>query len=97
MDPILAAASIVGLIGAADKIVESLIKFIRSIREAPKLAQTVLLELSDVRAAAQLQRYIVDSRAHSRAHDEFLMMEKVIVTLCSCLKLIRSWKRSLSP
>ena len=87
MDPISAAASIIGLIGAADTIVESLINFIRSIRGAPKLAQTVLLEVSDVRAAlTQLQRYIVGSRANSRAHGDLLMVDKVIVTLCSCLK-----------
>ena len=87
MDPISAAASIVGLIGAADTVMESLIKFIRSIKGAPKLAQTVLLEVSDVRAAlTQLQRYIVGSRANSRAHGDLLMVDKVIVTLYSCVK-----------
>ena len=87
MDPISAAASIVGLIGAADTVMESLIKFIRSIRGAPKLAQTVLLEVSDVRAAlTQLQRYLMGSKANARAHGDLLMIDQVIVTLYSCVK-----------
>ncbi|KAK0509514.1 hypothetical protein JMJ35_007908 [Cladonia borealis] len=87
MDPISAAASIIGLIGAADTVMESLIKFIRSVRGAPKLAQTLLLEVSDVRAAlTQLQRYLVGSKANARAHGDLLMVDQVIVTLYSCVK-----------
>lgn len=50
MDPISAAASVIGLIGAAAKVSESLFKFIRSVKEAPKLASYVLQEVSDISA-----------------------------------------------
>lgn len=88
MDPISAAASIVGLLGAAAKISESLIKFIRSVRGAPKLAQTVLLEVSDVSAClSQLQRYLLGSRVNSRSHDRLLTVEQIVVALANCVKI----------
>ena len=89
MDPISAisaAASIVGLLGAADQIIESLKKFIRSIQAAPKLAQTVLLEVSDARAAlTQLQRYLVGPKANSRSHEDLLMVGQIVITPSSCV------------
>ena len=86
MDPISAAASIVGLIGAADQVMESLIKFIRSVRGAPKLAQTVLLEVSDVKAAlTQLQRFLIGPNVNIRSHENLLMVDQITGTLSSCV------------
>jgi hypothetical protein len=46
MEPISAVASILGLLGAAAKVSESLIRFSNSVKGAPKLAQNVLQEVS---------------------------------------------------
>lgn len=89
MDPISAAASIVGLLNAASKITESLVKFIRSVRDAPRLAQTVLLEISDVSAClSQLQRYLLGSKANSRSHDDLLTIDQFVVTLSNCVMIL---------
>lgn len=88
MDPISAAASIIGLLGAVSKVSESLIKFIRSVQGAPKLAQTVLLEVTDVGAClGQLQRYLLGSKVHSRSHDDLLSVEQIVVALSNCVMI----------
>ena len=54
-----AGAAIVGLLGAAAKVSEVLIKSIVNVKEALKLAQNVLIEVSDVGASLnQLQKYL---------------------------------------
>lgn len=86
MEPISAAASIFGLLGAAGKVSESLIKFSRGFKEAPKLAQTVVQEVSDVSAVLrQLQKYIVGARANSATNNNLVMVEELVVTLSSCV------------
>ena len=86
MDPISAAASIVGLVGAAAKVSESLFKFIRSVKEAPKLASTVLQEVSDISAClSQLQNFLMGTEAASISHANLLMVEQIIVALSNCV------------
>lgn len=86
MEPISAAASIVGLVGAAAKVSESLFKFIRSVKEAPKLASTVLQEVSDISAClSQLQNFLMGTEAASRSHENLLMVEQIIVALSNCV------------
>ena len=84
MDP--AAASIVGLVGAAAKVSESLFKFIRNVKEAPKLASTVLQEVSDISAClSQLRKFLMGTKAASRSHENLLMIEQIIVALSNCV------------
>ena len=86
MDPISAVASIVGLIGAAAKVSECLFKFIRSVKEAPKLASSVLQEVSEISACLnQLQSYLMGTKAASRPHDHLLMIEPIIIALSDCV------------
>ncbi len=86
MDPISAVASIVGLLGAAAKISESLFKFIRSAKDAPKLASSVLQEVSDTSACLnQLQSYLMGNKTTSRPHGNLLMVEQIIVALSNCV------------
>ena len=86
MDPISAAASIVGLVGAAAKISETLFKFVTSVKEAPKLASNVLQEVSDTSAClSQLQNYLMGTRATSRSRDNLLVIEQIIVALSNCV------------
>ena len=86
MDPISASASVIGLLGAAAKVSEVLFKFIRSVKEAPKLAQYVLIEISDVSACLnQLQRYLQGTLSTSTSQEQLLMVEQLVVTLSNCV------------
>ena len=86
MDPISAAASIVGLIGAAAKISETLFKFVKGLRGAPRLASNVLQEVSDTTSClSQLQSYLMGTKATSRSHENLLMIEQITVTLSNCV------------
>ena len=86
MDPVSAAASIVGLLGAAAKVSELLVKFIASVKEAPKLARNVLMEVSDTAAClSQLQRYIHGALSTSVSQEQLLMTESLIVALSNCM------------
>ena len=88
MDPISAAASIVGLVGAAAKISETLFKFVTSVKDAPRLASNVLQEISDTSAClSQLQSCLMGIRATSRSRQNLLMIEQIIVALSNCVVL----------
>ena len=86
MDPMSAAASIIGLLGAAAKVSEVLLKFIGNVKGAPKLAQNVLMEVSDVSACLnQLQRYLQGALTTSASQEQLLMVEQLVVTLSNCV------------
>ena len=101
MEPISAAASIFGLLGAAAKVSESLIKFSKGIKVAPKLAQTVLQEVSEFTAIlSQLERYLVGKKSRSRSYDNLLMVNQVVVTLTECVLIFSELEKvveSLRP
>lgn len=86
MEPISAAASIVGLVGAAAKVSETLFNFVTSVKEAPRLASSVLQEVSDTSACLnQLQSYLIGTKATSRSHENLLMIEQITVALSNCV------------
>ena len=86
MDPISAVASIIGLVGAAAKVSESLFKFIGSVKHAPKLASSVLQEVSDTSAClSPLQSLLMGKKVASRSHENLLMVEQIIVALSNCV------------
>ena len=86
MDTISAAASIVGLVGAAAKISETLFKFATSVKGAPKLVSSVLQEVSDTSAClSQLQNYLMGTKTTSRHHEKFLMLQQIDVALSNCV------------
>ena len=86
MDPMTAAASIIGLLGAAAKISEVLFKFMRNVKRAPNLVQSVLLEISDVSACLnQLQRYLQGALSTSSSQEQLLIVEQLVVTLSNCV------------
>ena len=101
MDPLSAAASVIGLLGAAAKVSEVLLKFIGNVKGAPKLAQSVLMEISDVSAClSQLQRYLQGALATSSSHEELLMVEQLVVTLSNCVLVFSEFEEmvdSLKP
>lgn len=86
MDPISAAASIVGLVGAAAKISETLFKFVTSVKDAPKLCSSVLQAVSDTSAClSQLQIYLMGTKTTSRHHEKFIMLQQIDVALSNCV------------
>ncbi len=96
MDPISAAASIVGLLSAASKTSELLAKFVRRARSAPTLAKAVLSEVSDISAClSQLQRYLLGSKATSRSHDDLLSLEQIVVALSNCVLIFSELEEAI--
>ena len=86
MDPISAAASVIGLLGAAAKVSEVLFKFIRNVTQAPKLARNVLMEVSDISACLnQLQLYLQGALSTSTSHEQLLMVEQLVIALSNCV------------
>ena len=86
MDPISAAASVIGLLGAAAKVSEVLFKFIRNVTQGPKLARNVLMEVSDISACLnQLQLYLQGALSTSNSHEQLLMVEQLVVALSNCV------------
>lgn len=101
MEPISAAASIVGLVGAAAKISEILFKFVTSVKDAPKLCSSVLQEVSDTSAClSQLQTYLMGTKTASRHHEEFIMLQHFDVALSNCVLIFSELEKiveSLKP
>ena len=88
MDGISVAASILGLVGAAAKITLYLNALATSVKTAPKLAQSVLLEVSDVSIClSQLQRLLLGMERGSKSGEHLIMIEQLIVVLSNCVSI----------
>ncbi len=98
MDPISAVASIIGLLGAAAKTSKFLFKFIKSVKDAPKLASSVLQEVSDTSACLnQLQSYLMGTRTTSRPQGNLLMVEQIVVALSNCVLVFSELEEIVEP
>ena len=96
MDPMSAAASIIGLLGAAAKVSEVLLKFIGNVKGAPKLVKNVLMEIDDVSACLnQLQRYLQGALSISTSQEQFLMVEQLVVTLSNCVLIFSELEETI--
>ena len=88
MDGISVAASILGLVGAATKVTQYLNALVRSVKTAPQLAQSVLLEVSDVSIClSQLQRLLLGTNRGSKSGEHLIMIEQLIVVLSNCVSI----------
>ncbi|KAI9687044.1 MAG: hypothetical protein M1822_002454 [Bathelium mastoideum] len=86
MDPISAAASIIGVLGAAGKIATLLYHFTSTIANAPRLAIVVLREVDDAaRIIGQLGKYVVGNADIPPAGGSLVMLEQVLVILSNCV------------
>ena len=101
MEPISAVASIIGIIGAAAKISEILFKIVTSVKGAPKLASSVLQEVSDTSAClSQLQTYLMATKTASRSHEKLLNLDQIVVALSNCVLIFEELEEiveSLEP
>ena len=88
MDGISVAASILGLVGAAAKITICLNALVTSVKTAPKLAQSILLEVSDVSVClGQLQQLLLGMEMGSRPQERLIMIEQLVVVLSNCVSI----------
>ena len=86
MDGISVAASIVGLLGVAAKISLALNDFMTRVKEAPKLARTVLLEVADICAClSQVQSLLLGAGRVNASNQSLLMVEEILVVLSNCV------------
>ncbi|KAI4214005.1 MAG: hypothetical protein LQ351_003409 [Letrouitia transgressa] len=86
MDGISVAASVVGLLAVAAKITSTLNAFIINVREAPKLARTVLREIADISACLnQVQSLLLGAGKINAPNQSLLMVDDLDVILSNCV------------
>lgn len=96
MDPLSVAAAVVGLLGATAKVKTILTNFIRRTKDAPKLADGVLQEVSDINAClTQLQALLLGTSIGTRSRTALIMLEQVVVTLTACVITMSELERIL--
>ena len=88
MDGISVAASILGLVTAAAKVTEYLNALVAGAKTAPKLARSVLLEVSDVSIClSQLQRLLLGIEMSSRSQERLIMVEQLVIVLSNYVSI----------
>ena len=88
MDGISVAAALLGLVGAAAKVTLYLNALVTHVKAAPKLAQSVLLEVSDVSIClSQLQRLLLGRELGSKSQERLIMIEQLVVVLSNCVSI----------
>ena len=97
MDPLSITASIVGLLAAAGKITDVLATCIRNTQDAPKLADAILQEVSDLHPALrQLQGFLGGTRAGPIRRTGLIMVEQVVATLTCCVMTFSELEETVS-
>lgn len=86
MDPISVSASILALLGAATKVSQVLTGFVGSVKDAPRLAQTVITEIEDMKQCLQqLQEYVVSESSHRTSRKAMVMVDQLRVVLTNAV------------
>ena len=86
MDPLSVSASIIGVLAAAAKVSSVLITFAQNTKAVPRLAQTVLADITGVSTVlSHLQTYLLGNTTPSKSRASLILVEQVIVTLTECV------------
>lgn len=86
MDPLTVSASIVGIIAGSAKVASTLVTFVQSTTESPKLAQSVLTEVNGISAVlGHLQTYLLNADKLSKSRASCILVEQVIAILAQCV------------
>lgn len=86
MDPLSAAASIVGLLGAAATVTTILKAIVAAMEHTPQLVANLLIEVSDIASClGQLQAFLTGAVATSRSRKSLLMVDQIAVALTNCV------------
>ena len=96
MDPISVSASIVGLLDVTARASNLVINFIQGAKEAPKSAQNVLSEVTDIRSClGQLESYLLGTRVAEASRTTILMVDQTVVTLTTCVATFSQLEETL--
>ena len=86
MDPLSVSASIIGVLAAAAKVSSVLITFAQNTKAVPRLAQTVLADITGLSTVlSHLQTYLLGNTTPSKSRASLILVEQVIVTLTECV------------
>jgi hypothetical protein len=86
MDPLSVSASVAGIIVASAKVASTLVNFVQSTKESPKLAQSVLTEVNGISAVlGHLQTFLFDAAKLSKSRASYILVEQVIAILAQCV------------
>lgn len=97
-DPLSVAASIVGILAAAGKIIEIVQPFVTNVRDAPKLAVTVHSEVNRVRIVlSSLETYLEDLSAQSTSRASFIQVDHIVVLFTDGVLLFSELETLLAP
>ena len=95
-DPLSIAAGVSGVLIAAAQISSLLIKFTRSTIAAPRHAQVVLTEASDISGIlSQLQSYILGTDLPNRSTSSMLKVEELVTVLSGCVLTVSELEKLL--
>lgn len=98
-DPLSVAASIVGILAAAAKIVEIVQPFISDVSNAPKIALTVHTEVSHIQLVLKSLRYFLQDLAASTSSGRasFVQVDHIIILFTDGVILFSELESLLSP
>jgi hypothetical protein len=85
-DPLSFAASIVGLLTVAGRVVHSFADVAKTVKNAPKNCEQTRAEVAEIRGIlSQLQLFILGVASPSTSRTSLIMVEHVVVTLVVCV------------
>lgn len=97
MDPLTITTSIVGLLTAAGKLSETLTTITSSLKEAPRLASSVLFEVNDVRRTlVVLESFLLGLASTTTSRAAMIQLDHLLVTFTESV-LIFSELKTLIP
>ena len=97
-DPLSVAASIVGILAAAAKVVEIVQPFISNTKDAPKVADTVYTQVNQVRIIlGSLETFLQDLSAPSSVRASFIQVECIVVFFTDGVLIFSELESLLSP
>ena len=85
-DPLSIAAGVIGILSVAAEISSVLIKFTSTVKDAPKQAQVVATEVSDVsRILSHLQSFLLGTESYDRSRSSLLRVDQLVTLVGSCV------------
>ena len=85
-DPLSITAGVIGVITAAAQISSLLIKFTRSVKEAPQQARVIITEVSDTSGIlSHLQSFLLGNEFLDRSRTSLLKVDQVVTIVSGCV------------
>ena len=98
MDPLSIAASVVGLLAAANSVTMFLGRLVNDTAGAPELARHVMTEVYGIGSClGGLKPFLLGTKAASTSRTAMIMLEQVIVTLTECMTAFSDLEKALEP